>query len=133
MSYEITGILIEKFDAVQVSEKFKKREFVIDTRGEYPQRVKFQLTNDKCGYIDNIQIGQAMKVVFDVRGRKWEKDGKAAYFTNLEAWKVTGEQQTGIIQPDEPQTIEPEEPSNDLPFILSVPIAIGLLLSAIPF
>ena len=31
MSYEIEGKLIEKFDTVEISETFKKREFVIET------------------------------------------------------------------------------------------------------
>lgn len=115
MSFELEGVLIEKYEAVQVSEKFRKLEFVIDTGGEYPQQVKFQLTQDRCDYLDSIQVGQQLKVTFDVRGRRWERDGKVAYFNNLEAWKIAGEQQAAP-QTVEPQLIEPEEPSNDLPF-----------------
>jgi hypothetical protein len=43
-SYEVTGRLIEIFDEQQISEKFRKREFVIEVQdGQYPEQIKFQL------------------------------------------------------------------------------------------
>jgi len=32
MSFEITGKLLEKFNTIQVSDRFKKREFVIESK-----------------------------------------------------------------------------------------------------
>jgi len=89
MSYKMTGILSEVFSEIQVSEKFKKREFVIDvTNGEYVDNIKVQLTQDRCSLIDNYQILDKITVSFNVRGRKWEKDGKVNYFTNIEGWRI---------------------------------------------
>lgn len=84
MALDITGKLHKVFEIEQKSEKFKTREFVIETQGEYPQFVKFQITQERCNLVDNFQEGQALKVHFDLRGREWQ--GK--YFTNLNAWKV---------------------------------------------
>jgi single-strand DNA-binding protein len=93
MSFEITGKLIEKFDTVEISSKFKKREFVIETKDnsngfEFTENIKFQLTQDKCSLIENIRQDSNIKVSFNIRGRKWEKEGNVSYFTNLEAWRI---------------------------------------------
>lgn len=84
MTFEIEGTLHKKFDIESKSSSFQAREFVLTTEGTYPQFVKFQLTQDKCGIIDPYNEGEKMKVFFDLRGREWQ--GK--YFTNLNAWKV---------------------------------------------
>ncbi len=93
MSYEISGKLIEKYDEVSISDKFKKREFILEKKEnsggfEFIDYIKFQLTQDKCAILDPHQIGDDLKINFNLRGRKWEKDGKISYFTNLEAWKI---------------------------------------------
>jgi single-strand DNA-binding protein len=84
MTFEIEGILHKTFEVESKSASFQTREFVITTEGTYPQYVKFQLTQDKCGIIDGYPEGEKIKVSFDLRGREWQ--GK--YFTNLNAWKV---------------------------------------------
>ena len=50
--------------------------------------IKFQLTQDKCSIMDPFEEGDVLKVNFNLRGRKWEKNGEISYFTNLEAWKI---------------------------------------------
>lgn len=84
MTFEIEGILHKTFDVESKSASFQTREFVITTEGTYPQFVKFQLTQDKCGVIEGYPEGEKIKVSFDLRGREWQ--GK--YFTNLNAWKI---------------------------------------------
>ena len=93
MSFEISGKLIEKYNTVQVSDRFKKREFVIErteSNGEmeFTDHIKFQLTQDKCNLIDSVNPNEEIKVSFNIRGNKWEKDGKTSYFTNLDAWRI---------------------------------------------
>nr|MBS0038390.1 DUF3127 domain-containing protein [Saprospiraceae bacterium] len=89
MSYEIEGKLIKKFDTEQKTDTFKAREFVIETKDDkYPQKIKFQLTQDRCELIDGFEENQMIKVHFDLRGREWNEK----YFTNLNAWRVEGDQ-----------------------------------------
>lgn len=124
MNFEITGKLIEKYSTQQVTDRFRKREFVIEKRenssfGEVVETIKFQLTQDKCDSIENLKNGDELKINFTIRGRKWEKDGLVNYFNNLEAWKVekiTSGQQTP--PPPPPPTLDdmPPEPTDDLPF-----------------
>jgi len=125
MAFEITGKLIEMYAIQNVSEKFKKREFVIEYKDNpnmsFSEMLKFQLTQDRCNLIDAFSIGQEVKVSFNLRGRRWEKDGNTSYFTNLEAWKVEGgaasseTSNAGLPQSESIPPL-PEDGTNDLPF-----------------
>ncbi|HMP30668.1 MAG TPA: DUF3127 domain-containing protein [Saprospiraceae bacterium] len=84
MSFEIQGLLHKKYDTESKTATFQTREFVITTEETYPQYVKFQLTQERCGILDSYEEGEKVKVFFDLRGREWQ--GK--YLTNLNAWKM---------------------------------------------
>jgi hypothetical protein len=127
MSFELTGKLIEKFDITQVSDTFKKREFVIErvenTSGgmEFTDQIKFQLTQDRCGLIDSMDINDEIRVSFNIRGRRWVKDDRVSYFTNLEAWKIEkiagpSEELPPPSAPLSEEDIPPDDESDDLPF-----------------
>ena len=89
MTYEVTGRLIEVFDEQQISEKFRKREFVLEVQdGQYPEQIKFQLVMDKTALIDPYPVGTEVKISFNLRGRGYNKNGQMMYFTNLEAWRI---------------------------------------------
>jgi len=93
MSLEVTGKLLVKYDAQQVSEKFKKREFVLELAEEingniYTNFAKMQLVQNKCDIIDRFKEGDLVKVSFNIKGNKWERDGKVNYITNLDAWRM---------------------------------------------
>ena len=97
MSYEITGKLISVSDTQQVSERFKKREFVLETSEEingnvYTNYAKMQLVQNKCDIIDNYNVGDDIKVNFNIKGNKWERDGNVNYITNLDAWRIESAQ-----------------------------------------
>jgi len=94
MSFEINGRLAEKYETQKVSDRFQKREFVLEVKSnsatgyEFVDFIKFQSTQDKCSMLDDFNIDDTIKVSFNLRGRKWEKEGQVSYFTNLEAWRI---------------------------------------------
>ena len=95
MSLEVTGKLLVKYDAQQVSEKFKKREFVMELAEEingniYTNFAKLQLVQTKCDIIDRINNGDLIKVSFNIKGNSYvdKRDGQTKYITNLDAWRV---------------------------------------------
>jgi hypothetical protein len=93
MSYEITGKLVAKFDIVQRTETFKTREFVIEKSDDINGKtisnyVKFQCVQDKTAMPDRFNIGEEVRVQFNIKGSKWERDGKTNYITNLDAWRM---------------------------------------------
>lgn len=121
MSFEITGKIIEKYNLVQVNDRFKKREFVIEkteSNGgmEFTDHIKFQLTQDRCNLVDNVEISDEVKVSFNIRGNKWEKEGKVSYFTNLDAWRVEKAQDLSTgSNPTPPPSLDDIPPVTDEP------------------
>lgn len=123
MSYEIVGKLIAKFDINQRTETFKVREFVIEKSEDISGRsitnyVKFQCVQDKTAMPDRFNIGDEVKVQFNVKGTRWEKDGKVSYFTNLDAWRMESvklgqENTTSEVNYND---IPPSDNVDDLPF-----------------
>lgn len=86
MDYQ--GKLIVKNETETISEKFKKRSFVIESDEQYSQQVIFQLTQDKCSLLDSFNEGEVIKVTFSLQGKRFEKEGKVNYFNNLNAYKL---------------------------------------------
>ncbi|MBL7895070.1 MAG: DUF3127 domain-containing protein [Bacteroidia bacterium] len=125
---EVTGILKMKFDTQKVSDRFSKREFVLTTEASspYPQHVSFQLTQDKCNLLDQYNIGDEMKIQFNLRGREWNGPQGIKYFNTLEAWRIEkmnggASNQNSQAQSNNSETASPVFTSNisdndDLPF-----------------
>jgi len=92
MAMEVTGKLRAIFDTKQVSERFTKREFVLElTDGKYPQSVLFQLTGDRCTALDAFQVGDDVRLEFNLRGREWRNpQGEVKYFNSLDVWRIEG-------------------------------------------
>lgn len=90
MAFEVSGKIYKKFDTVKVSERFQKREFVLEIEdGAYPQFIKFQMTQDRCSALDPLNEGDAAKVSFNLRGREYTNPkGEVIFFTNLDAWRI---------------------------------------------
>ncbi len=124
MSFELTGKILEIFNEQLISDKFKKREFIVEFKetpnSNYPQYLKFQFTGDKCSILGQYKAGQDVNVSFNLRGRKYQKDGKVSYFTDLEAWKMMPVNASAPINNDLPNygSYEPEEDdaNGGLPF-----------------
>lgn len=122
MSYEITGKLVAKFDIVQRTETFKTREFVIEKSEDIGGRtitnyVKFQCVQDKTAMPDRFNLGDDVKILFNIKGTKWVKDGRENYITNLDAWRMEsvklGQQD---VAPDYIPDAPPSDTVDDLPF-----------------
>jgi len=85
MAYKAEGKIHKIFDTEQKTASFSAREFVIEIAdGQFPQMIKFQLTQDKCALMDDYSEGDEIVVDFDLRGREWNE----RYFTNLNAWRI---------------------------------------------
>jgi hypothetical protein len=130
MSYELTGKLVAKYDVVQRTATFKTREFAVEKTDDIGGRtvtnyVKFQSVQDKTSIIDKANIGDEIKVYFNIKGSKWEKEGKVNYITNLDAWRIeqvsnTGTEQTAVdseyMEPLDNFSASSPEAIDDLPF-----------------
>ncbi|MEJ6759665.1 MAG: DUF3127 domain-containing protein [Schleiferiaceae bacterium] len=115
-------------DEQVISDRFRKREFVVQTKEQYPQTLCFEFTQDKTGVLDSYAAGQEVVIEFNVRGREWTppQGGATRYYTTLQAWKMSPLAQSASSAPptDLPPAGQPFAPSgadnsvldDDLPF-----------------
>ena len=88
---EVTGIIKVKYDTNVVSERFKKRDFVltVEPGSPYPQHVSFQVVQDKVSMLDSFNVGDEVKVLFNLKGREWTSpQGEVKYFNTIDAWRI---------------------------------------------
>ena len=127
MSYELIGKLIAKYETIQRKETFKTREFVVEKSEDINGKtitnyVKFQCVQDRTAMPDRFNIGDTVKVLFNIKGSKWNKDGKDNYITNLDAWRMEAVALGGSEAPSDAGAYfdmpagDPAEGSDDLPF-----------------
>jgi hypothetical protein len=125
MSFEITGKLVVKYETAQKSETFKTREFVIEKTEDIGGRsitnyIKFQCVQDKTAMPDRFNIGDDIKVSFNIKGTKWAKEDKESYFTNLDAWRMETIKLSNDATSEAPPSFTPPPPQDelvdDLPF-----------------
>jgi hypothetical protein len=120
---EIKAKLLEIFEIQQISDTFKKREFVVEyaENPQYPEFLKFELIQDKCELLDKLSSGQEVEVHFNLKGRKWtDPQGGIKYFNTLQAWRIlaAGSQPTERAPMNEPTDFDkpPTFEDGDVPF-----------------
>jgi hypothetical protein len=117
---EATGKIHALFDTQQVTERFRKREFVIElAKQRYPQFVMFQLTGDRCENLDGFEVGDEVRVDFNLRGREWQSpQGEKRYFNSLDVWELERLRDGGRPPPDDipPPDEPPPSADDDIPF-----------------
>lgn len=117
---DIEGSVKLVYETQTFNSGFQKREFVLTTKEQYPQDIKFELVKDRIDLIDAYKPGDNLKVHFNIRGNEY--NGK--YFVNLQAWRLeplnTAAQSGDDAFGDAGLPNEPEVPSDvaedDLPF-----------------
>jgi hypothetical protein len=126
MAFDLTGKIVAKFDTIQRSATFKTREFVVETNEDINGRtitnfVKFQTVQDRTGILDRFNIGDTVKVHFNIKGSRWEKNGQTNYITNLDAWRIEQVSAAASGPVETPPAFSPDPESqhgvaDDLPF-----------------
>lgn len=81
---DLTGRVIAILPEYTTGSGKKKFSFVIETSGQYPQKVPFEVWGEEKWGNMRVQEGASVVVSFDVSGREYQ--GK--YFVSLNAWKV---------------------------------------------
>ncbi|WP_396169215.1 DUF3127 domain-containing protein [Flavobacterium sp.] len=125
---EVTGKIKMVDQTKEVgSSGFKKRDVVVTTDEQYPQHILVQFVQDKCDLLNNFQVGEAVKIDINLRGREWTNpQGETVYFNTIQGWriaKVQAEAAAATQAPPmptaaafPPATSLNEEEPDDLPF-----------------
>lgn len=88
---QVHGTIKSISETQTVSDRFKKREFVVTTEENtpYPQTVLFEMNQDKCDVLNQYKEGQEVSVDFNIRGRQWtDPQGAVKTFNTLQAWRI---------------------------------------------
>lgn len=116
--YTLKGELKVIGDIQQISDSFKKRDFVVvDASGKYAQNmIGFNAVQDRTEVLEGKNVGDIVEVTFFLRGREWvnPKDGEVRYFNTLEAWKVEVQgksSQGSALKPNEEFAAEGDDDS----------------------
>jgi hypothetical protein len=104
---------------------FKKRDVVVTTDEQYPQHILVQFVQDKCDLLNTFQVGEAVKIDINLRGREWtNQQGEIVYFNTIQGWRIakTQAEATSNQAPPMPAAAFPpatslnEDEPDDLPF-----------------
>ena len=117
MSLEVTGKIKVINPDVQVSTSFRKREVVVTTEESYPQHILIEFNQDKCDILNNYNIGEAVKVSINLRGREWvNPQGETKYFNSIQGWRIEKEATQQPAQTFNPTPNLNEDEPDDLAF-----------------
>ena len=116
--YEATGTLRAIMATQAISDSFRKREFALEIPdGNFTQTIKFQVVQDKTELLDSFEVGQQVKVAFNLRGREFTRktDGATDYWVNLDCWRIEplSDAGGGGKAADDTDSFRTDEPSDD--------------------
>lgn len=96
---ELQGKITKIFDTQTFGSGFQKREVIVTTQEQYPQPISVEFLQDKISIVDDLKVGDEVKVSINLRGREWTSpDGVVKYFNSIVGWrveKITTENLTG--------------------------------------
>lgn len=109
----------------QVTEKFSKREFVLEVTNNpaYVQKVLFTLILDNVSKLDSFNVGDEVEVDFNLKGKEWTSpNGEVKYFNTIEAFDIKKMSQDNQSKEKEEELMtrvdlnQTNQEDDDLPF-----------------
>lgn len=88
---------------------WRSQDYVIETAGQYPKKVCFNLFGDKIDQFP-IAIDDALKVSFDVESKEYN----GRWFTSIRAWKVDKETKAQVVAVP-PDFVQAPDPKTGVP------------------
>jgi len=111
---EVVGKIKVLSNEIQVTDSFKKRELVVTTDEQYPQHILIEFAQDKCDLLNDVSVGNDVKVSVNLRGREWvNPQGETKYFNQIQGWRV---EKLDAEQQAPPQPTDTFTPEDDSPF-----------------
>lgn len=112
MGFEQKGVVCHIGPIEEIGEKgFRKSIIVIDTGGEYPQQIPFEMTGEKADLSNDVAVGEYITMHFNLRGNEYN----GRYYVNLRGWKIDKATVGGAPTPPPPADPLAEEPKAPAP------------------
>lgn len=127
MYMEILGNVKKINDIQTFASGFKKRELILTTNEQYPQNITIDFVQEKINLLDNIKVGDDIKVSISIKGREWtNNDGITKNFNTIQGWRIEvlnkknnfykNNTSNTIDDSNNENNIDVEETFDDLPF-----------------
>lgn len=87
MNYEAQGVIVQLLPEQTGTGKngqWIKKDFVIETKDQYPKKISFSAWGDKAEQLKTLSVGQSVNVAFNIESREF--NGK--WYTDLRIWKI---------------------------------------------
>tara|TARA_R100001460_G_scaffold102316_1_gene146728 strand:- start:33 stop:380 length:348 start_codon:yes stop_codon:yes gene_type:complete len=108
------GEIISISDVQRFSDSFQKREIVLTNHGEYNNELKIDFYNAKIDLVNNLKVGDMVKVHINVFSRLAQKTG--SYFNNVIGWKIEDSVDPNTSKNLKLSTTSVENSNEELPF-----------------
>ena len=117
----IKGKLIVIGDIKEFSNNFRKRDVVVETLDQYPQKISIEFVQDTAQMINNYKLGDIVDIDINIRGREWtNKEGVLKYFNTIQGWRIKSdvqqEMKEAVTNAQHNPDREPVQAADDLPF-----------------
>lgn len=89
---EITGHIKKIEKAVQVTERMKKANLILETdrNSDWPQVICVEFVNDSIDYLEQFTENDFVSIGINLRGREWvNPQGETKYFNSINGWKIS--------------------------------------------
>jgi hypothetical protein len=114
-----------------ISDKFQKREMILNTGANFNNLVQIQFTQDNTNLLDSVKIGEFVEIDINVGGREWTNPntGEIKYFVTIDGWRIAIQNESTPNKPEmmsepakkpskpktQPETLVMDD-DDDLPF-----------------
>lgn len=90
MNLEIVGKVYFQSQVELIgSNQIPKKILVVETEGQFAQKIPVEFIKDKVDLLANLQIGQVVKVHVNIRGSEYlDKSNVTRFGLNFQGWKV---------------------------------------------
>ena len=90
---KVSGTITKVFDILKFKKSdgsiFEKRLFWLEDKSDkYPNEYQMELWLSDCSMLDNYKVGDYVTTYIDLKGKKWEKDGKEGITNTLKCWNI---------------------------------------------